>query len=48
VGIIFTGPIADPSRVVNVTSLVSYLRLRDLRRTEQMAANELEIRRLSA
>lgn len=45
VGIIFTGPIADPTRVVNVTSLASYLSLRSLRRAEQTTANRLEIER---
>ncbi|MGV8839401.1 MAG: AsmA family protein [Bauldia sp.] len=45
VEILFAGPIADPSRTVNVTALSSYLRVESIRRADATLANELEIRR---
>lgn len=45
VDILFAGPIADPSRSVNVTALSSYLRVESIRRADETLANELEIRR---
>ncbi|MCW5714199.1 MAG: AsmA family protein [Bauldia sp.] len=45
VDILFAGPMADPSRTVNVTALTSYLRVESIRRADETTANALEIER---